>query len=65
MNATPLDASDVPRYVTAATRLLAMPLEPERFEAVVAVMRRIAAFADDVGAFDVSPDVEVAGVFIP
>jgi hypothetical protein len=55
----------VPEYVTAAARSLAMPLAGERFEAVVAVMRRIAAFADDVAALELSPDIEIAGVFIP
>jgi hypothetical protein len=65
MNATPPDARDVPEYVAAAARLLAMPLEGERFEAVVAVMRRIATFAGDVGAVELSPDSEIAGVFIP
>jgi hypothetical protein len=55
----------VPEYVTAAARSRAMPLAGERFEAVVAVMRRIAAFADDVAALELSPDIEIAGVFIP
>ena len=65
MSSAPLDGIDVPAYVTAAARLMAMPLEGERYEAVVAVMRRLAAFSSDIAALDVSPDIEVAGVFIP
>lgn len=65
MSASPLDPNDVPAYVSAAARLLAMPLDGERFEAVVGVMRRLAAFGSDVAALELSPDVEVAGVFIP
>jgi hypothetical protein len=65
MNATPREARDVSEYVTAAARLLAMPLAGERCEAVVAVMRRIATFADDVAALELSADIEIAGVFIP
>ena len=65
MTTSPLDPSDVPAYVEAAARVLAMPLADERFDAVVAVMRRLAAFARDIDALELAPDVEVAGVFIP
>jgi hypothetical protein len=62
---TPNGTLDVPRYVTAAAHLLGMPLRGERFDAVVTVMARIAAFAEHVAALELSHDVEVAGVFIP
>jgi hypothetical protein len=52
-------------YVDAAAALLAMPLEPANRAIVVAAMERLAAFADDVAAFDLGPEVEIAGQFVP
>jgi hypothetical protein len=52
-------------YVDAAAALLAMPLEPEHRAVVLATMERLAAFAADVAAFDLKPEVEIAGQFAP
>jgi hypothetical protein len=42
-----------------------MPLEPANRAIVVAAMERLAAFAADVESFDLGPDVEIAGQFVP
>ncbi len=55
----------VAAYADAAAALLAMPIDDERTASVVAALERFAAFAADVATFDLTPDVEIAGVFVP
>lgn len=59
------DAEEIAEYVDAAARALGMPLTGVQRAGVVAAMLRLAAFANDVAAVEISGDVEVAGVFVP
>jgi hypothetical protein len=53
------------RYVDAAADVTGLTLSAQRLQAVAEVMTRVAAFALDLGAFELADDVEVAGVFTP
>jgi hypothetical protein len=55
----------VSAYIDAATALLEMPLDAERRVAVAANLRRIAAFATNLGALELADEIEVAGEFFP
>jgi hypothetical protein len=55
----------VAAHVDAAAALLAMPLDAERRLAVIAATTRLAAFAADVAAVELSDDVAIAGTFVP
>jgi len=59
------DAAAVAAYVDAAAVALGMPLAPQHRAGVIAAMSRLAAFAGDVAAVELSDEVEVAGVFVP
>ncbi len=59
------DTAALAAYVDANAAALGMPLSAERRAGVIAAMARLAAFAADVGAVELSNDVEVAGVFVP
>jgi hypothetical protein len=55
----------VAAYADAAAALLAMPVGDERRASVIAALARLAAFAADIDACELSVDVEIAGVFAP
>ena len=59
------DAEAIAAYVDAAADALGMPLIEVHRTGVIAAMTRLAAFANDVAAVEISGDVEVAGVFVP
>jgi hypothetical protein len=59
------DESVTAAYVDAAAAAQGMPLSAEHRTGVIAATARLAAFAADVAAVELSGDVEVAGVFVP
>jgi 1-carboxybiuret hydrolase subunit AtzG-like len=59
------DAEAIAAYVDSAADALGMPLIELHRAGVIAAMTRLAAFANDVAAVEISGDVEVAGVFVP
>jgi hypothetical protein len=58
-------AATIDAYVDATAALLAIPLDAEHRAATIAVMHRIAAFAADLDAVELGPEIEIAGVFVP
>ena len=66
-NALKMDDEEarIATYVETAAAMAGMHLDQERREAVVGVMKRIAAFARDLDDLPIEPDIEVAGRFVP
>jgi hypothetical protein len=59
------DAATLAAYVDSTAAVLGMALDAERRSGVIAAMTRLAAFAADVAAVELTNDVEIAGVFVP
>jgi ribosomal protein S12 methylthiotransferase accessory factor YcaO len=55
----------IAQYVDAAAELSSMPLAPANRAAVANVMERLATFAADVRAFELSAEVEIPGPIVP
>lgn len=60
-----MEEQDVGAYVSAAARLLGLPLDEQQSERVAAHLRRTAAMAQLLDAYALSVDDEVAEVFCP
>lgn len=56
---------EVRAYVESAARLMRMPIDARRCEAVDRNLLRIAAFSADLASVELNDDIEVAGVFVP
>jgi 1-carboxybiuret hydrolase subunit AtzG-like protein len=61
----PDNATKIAIFVDATAVTLNMPLDVHHREGVIAAMTRLAAFAADVAAVELSDDVEIAGAFVP
>jgi hypothetical protein len=61
----PDNATEIAIFVDATAVMLNMPLDAHHREGVIAAMTRLAAFAADVAAVELSDDVEIAGTFTP
>jgi hypothetical protein len=59
------DAASIAAYVDATAALLGMPLAAEHRAGVIAAMMRLALFAADVAAVELTNEIEIAGVFVP
>jgi Protein of unknown function (DUF4089) len=59
------DSPAIAAYVDAAAVALGMPLDVQHRPGVIAAMARLAAFAGDVAAVELSAEIEIAGVFVP
>lgn len=59
------DATAPAAYVDAVAAALEMPLAAQHRDGVIAALTRLAAFAADVEAVELSDEIEVAGVFVP
>ena len=61
----PDNATEIAIFVDATAVTLNMPLDADHREGVIAAMTRLAAFAADISAVEMSDDVEIAGTFTP
>jgi hypothetical protein len=61
----PDKATEIAVFVDAAAVTMNMPLDAHHREGVIAAMTRLAAFAADVAAVELSDNVEIAGAFVP
>jgi hypothetical protein len=52
-------------YVLAAAKALELPIAPEHLPGVVANLQRIAAIAEPLGATALTPEDELAPVWMP
>jgi hypothetical protein len=61
----PDNATEIANFVDATAVTLKMPLDAHHREGVIVAMTRLAAFAADIAAVELSDDVEIAGAFVP